>query len=473
MNASFPASGPGALSPLDGRYARQVESFARAFSEEALFRQRFTVEVEWFLALAAEPGIGELPPVPAETAGVLKGWIADFGPEDVVRIKAIEGRIKHDVKAVEYLLKEKLAAIGFGPASEFVHFACTSEDINNIAHALMLRDGLATAWLPLADALVAEVRRQAAEHAALSMPSHTHGQPASPTTLGKELAVFEFRWQRLLGTIRSVPLLAKFNGAVGTYSAHTIAYPEVDWLRVSRHFVESFGLTWNPLTTQIESHDALAEIFHAIVRFNAVLIDFCRDMWEYISRGYLRQRSVPGEVGSSTMPHKVNPIDFENAEANAGISSALLAHLSSKLMISRMQRDLSDSSAIRNMGPALGHSGLAVASAHRGLSRVSPDPGVMAAELDGEWEVLAEAIQTVMRRYGLPEPYEQLKTLTRGQAVSPEDVRAFVQTLGLPAEAEMRLLALTPATYVGLAAQLARPQQDRPGGPEEPGEAER
>jgi adenylosuccinate lyase len=459
MNASFAASGPGALSPLDGRYARQVEPFARAFSEEALFRQRFTVEVEWFLALAAEPGIGELAPLRAETADVLKGWVADFGPDDVARIKAIEGRINHDVKAVEYLLKEKLAAIGLGPASEFVHFACTSEDINNIAHALMLREGLATGWLPLADELVGEVRRQAAEHAALPMPSHTHGQPASPTTLGKELAVFGVRWQRLLTTIRSVPLLAKFNGAVGTYGAHVVAYPEVDWLRVSRHFVESFGLTWNPLTTQIESHDALAEVFHAIVRFNAVLIDFCRDMWEYISRGYLRQRSVAGEVGSSTMPHKVNPIDFENAEANAGISSALLEHLASKLMISRMQRDLSDSSAIRNMGPAVGHSGLALASANRGLSRVGPDPGVMAAALDCEWEVLAEAIQTVMRRYGLPEPYEQLKALTRGrdQALSAEDVRAFVRTLGLPAEAEARLLALTPATYVGLAAELARP----------------
>jgi adenylosuccinate lyase len=464
MNAPFPASGSGALSPLDGRYARQVEPFAKAFSEEALFRQRFTVEVEWFLALAAEPGIGELPPVPAETADLLKGWVADFGPDDVVRIKVIEGRINHDVKAVEYLLKEKLAAIGFGPAAEFVHFACTSEDINNIAHALMLREGLATGWLPLADALVDEVGRQAGEHAGLPMPSHTHGQPASPTTLGKELAVFAARWQRLLTTIRSVPLLAKFNGAVGTYSAHVIAYPEVDWLRVSRHFVEGFGLTWNPLTTQIESHDALAEIFHTIVRFNAVLIDFCRDMWEYISRGYLRQRPVAGEVGSSTMPHKVNPIDFENAEANAGISSALLEHLATKLMISRMQRDLSDSSAIRNMGPALGHSGLALASAHRGLSRVSPDRGVMAAQLDREWEVLAEAIQTVMRRYGLPEPYEKLKALTRArdQAVSAEEVRAFVRSLGLPEEAETRLLALTPATYIGLAAELARPGESDP-----------
>jgi adenylosuccinate lyase len=444
----------GALSPLDGRYAAQVEPFALAFSEEALFRQRFIVEVEWLLALAAEPAITELPPIPAGTAATLKEWVADFGSADVARIKAIEARINHDVKAVEYLLKEKLAAIGFGPGTEFVHFACTSEDINNIAHALMLREGLATGWLPLADGLISEVWSQATACAELPMPSHTHGQPASPTTLGKELAVFAARWQRLAGTIRAVPLLAKFNGAVGTYGAHLTAYPEVDWIGLSRRFVEGFGLTWNPLTTQIESHDALAEVFHAIVRFNTILIGFCRDMWEYISRNYLRQRPVEGEVGSSTMPHKVNPIDFENAEANAGVSSALLEHLATKLMVSRMQRDLSDSSAIRNMGTAFGHSGLALTSARKGLSRISPAPEVMAAELDGQWEVLAEAIQTVMRRYGLPEPYEQLKALTRGQTVKAEEVRSFIRRLNLPPEAEARLLTLTPSGYTGLAAQL-------------------
>jgi adenylosuccinate lyase len=446
----------GALSPLDGRYASQVELFARALSEEALFRQRFTVEVEWLLTLAAEPGVAELPAIPAETAAVLKGWIADFGPEDVARIKSIEARINHDVKAVEYFLKEKLAAIGFGPGAEFVHFACTSEDINNISYGLMLREGLSTAWLPQAEGLLEDVWIRAEEYAGLPMPSHTHGQPASPTTLGKELAVFAARWQRLATTVRSVPLLAKFNGAVGTYSAHTIGYPEVDWILVSRRFVEGFGLTWNPLTTQIESHDAVAEVFHAVARFNSVLIDFSRDMWEYISRGYLRQRIVAGEVGSSTMPHKVNPIDFENAEANAGISSALLDHLAGKLLISRMQRDLSDSSAMRNLGVALAHSGLALVAARRGLGRVSPDPDVMVAELDGEWEVLTEAIQTVMRRYGSPEPYEQLKTLSRGQSLSAEAVRGFVLSLGLPADAEHRLLALTPATYVGLAAELVQ-----------------
>jgi adenylosuccinate lyase len=448
--------GPAALSPLDGRYAGQVEAFARSFSEEALFRQRFTVEVEWFLTLAGEPGLPELPPVAAEVAATLKSWVAGFGPDDVARIKAIEARINHDVKAVEYLVKEKLAALGLTSEAEFVHFGCTSEDINNVAHALMLREGLATAWLPVAEGLIDDVWALAQQHAALPMPSHTHGQPASPTTLGKELAVFASRWQRIVATIRSVSLLAKFNGAVGTYAAHTVAYPDVDWIRLSRRFVEGFGLAWNPLTTQIEPHDALAEVFHAVVRFNTVLIDFCRDMWEYISRGYLRQRVVAGEVGSSTMPHKVNPIDFENAEANAGVASALLEHLASKLMISRMQRDLSDSSAIRNMGAALAHSGLALTAARRGLARVSPDPNVMTAELDHEWEVLAEAIQTVMRRYGLPEPYEQLKALTRGQSVTAEEVRAFVRTLALPADAEARLLALTPADYVGLAAELVR-----------------
>ncbi|MGH9114632.1 MAG: adenylosuccinate lyase, partial [Acidimicrobiales bacterium] len=447
-------SEPGALSPLDGRYAAQVEPFARAFSEEALFRRRLAVEVEWLLALAAEPSIPELAPVAPETAAVLREWATDFGPAAMARIKEIERRTNHDVKAVEYFLKEKLAGIGFGAGAELVHFACTSEDINHVAYSLMLRDGLETGWLPPADSLVSDVWALAQEHASLAMPGHTHGQPASPTTLGKELAVFASRWDRQIAAIRSVALLAKWNGAVGTYGAHLAAYPEVDWIAISRRFVESFGLAWNPLTTQIEPHDALAEVFHGVIRFNSVLIDFCRDMWEYISRSYLRQRAVEGEVGSSTMPHKVNPIDFENAEANAGVSSALLGHLATKLAVSRMQRDLSDSSAMRNMGPALAHSGLALVAARRGLSRVSPAPEVMAAELDGEWEVLAEAVQTVMRRHGLPEPYERLKELTRGQAVTAEDVRKFVSGLGLPADVEARLEALTPARYVGLAARL-------------------
>jgi adenylosuccinate lyase len=443
-----------ALSPLDGRYAAQVEAFAREFSEAALIKHRFAVEVAWLLVLASRPEITELAEIPAQTEAILRGWVADFGPEDVAAIKAIESRTNHDVKAVEYHLKNKLAGIDFGPGAEFVHFACTSEDINNLAYTLMLRDGLAKAWLPLADTLVAEVTALAEAHAELAMPSHTHGQPATPTTLGKELAVFVRRWRRQITTVRSLELLGKFNGAVGTYGAHHAAYPEVPWIDVSRDFVESFGLGWNPLTTQIEPHDSLAEALHTVVRFNAILLDFCKDMWLYISLGYLSQRTVAGEVGSSTMPHKVNPIDFENAEANVGVSSALLEHLATKLMVSRMQRDLSDSSAIRNIGVAVGHSGLALRSTIRGLSRIAPAPGVMAAALDGQWEVLAEAIQTVMRRYGFDEPYERLKTLTRGTSITADEVREFVIGLGLPPEAEARLLALTPGTYTGLAADL-------------------
>ena len=447
-----------ALSPLDGRYAAQAAPYAGAFSEEALFRQRFRVEVEWYLALSVEPAISELAPVEERVAGAMRQWAAGFGRDDVARIKEIEGRINHDVKAVEYVLKDRLSNLGVSAEqTEFVHFACTSEDINNLAHALMLKEGLEGVWLPQARSLTAEVWALAEANASLPMPSHTHGQPASPTTLGKELAVFAGRWQRQVDQIARVSasrLLAKFNGAVGTFGAHAAAYPDVDWAGLSRRFVESFGLQWNPLTTQIESHDAMAEVFHAIIRFNAVLLDFCRDMWEYISRSYLRQRAVAGEVGSSTMPHKVNPIDFENAEANVGISSALLEHLASKLMVSRMQRDLSDSSAIRNMGVAVGHSGIAISAARKGLAKVSPSPEVMSAELDGQWEVLAEPIQTVMRRYGLPEPYERLKELTRGHSVTAADVTSFVDGLDLPADAKERLGRLTPAGYVGLSAAL-------------------
>ena len=445
-----------ALSPLDGRYAAQLTEFARAFSEEALMRNRFAVEVRWLLTLAAIPQIVDFEEVRGDTAAVLEGWVRDFGPDDLARIKAIEAATNHDVKAVEYYLKERLARIDFGPTAELVHFACTSEDINNLAHALMLADGLATGWLPLADGLVAEITAMAEEHAAMPMPSHTHGQPATPTTLGKELAVFAHRFHRQVEGIRSAELLGKLNGAVGTFAAHHVAYPEVDWIDVSRRFVTGLGLGWNPLTTQIEPHDSLAEILHGVVRFNTVLIDFCRDMWEYISRNYLRQQTVAGEVGSSTMPHKVNPIDFENAEANAGISSTLAEHLASKLMVSRMQRDLSDSSALRNLGVAVGHSGLAIRSARRGLGRVTPDAAIMAAELDSQWEVLGEAIQTVMRRYGFDQPYERLKALTRGTTVTESDVSAFIMGLDLPAEAEARLLKLTPATYTGLAADLVR-----------------
>jgi adenylosuccinate lyase len=426
---------------------------AAAFSEDGLVRQRFAVEVEWLIALSDEPGVEELHLAPG-TITRLRGWVRDFGPADVAAVKAIEARINHDVKAVEYHLRDRLTADGSGAAAPFVHFAATSEDVNNLSYSLLLRDGLATGWYPLADALVAQVWALASAHATLAMPSHTHGQPATPTTLGKELAVFVGRWRRQLAGMRAIALTAKWNGAVGTYGAHHAAYPEVPWIDVSRRFVESFGLAWNPLTTQIESHDALAEVLHGIVRVNTVLLDFCRDMWEYVSRGLLRQRVVAGEVGSSTMPHKVNPIDFENAEANAGVSTALAEHLATKLMVSRMQRDLSDSSAIRNLGVVVGHSSLALRAAARGLGRVAPDAAHMAAVLDGQWEVLAEAIQTVMRRYGHDQPYEKLKELTRGAAVSADEVRAFIAALGLPAAAEARLLAMTPGSYVGLAPEL-------------------
>jgi adenylosuccinate lyase len=443
------------ISPLDGRYAAQLEDIEREFSEEALFRYRFAVEVEWLRTLAGRPEITELPPLAPEVDAVLSDWVGGFGPDDLAAIKAIEAVTNHDVKAVEYYLRDRLATVGFSrPAAEFVHFACTSEDVNNLAHALMLRGGLLDGWLPHADALVADVTALARAHAALPMPSHTHGQPATPTTLGKELAVFVARWRRQLQPLRDLSPLGKLNGATGTFGAHVVAYPEVPWVEVSRSFVEGLGLTWNPLTTQIEPHDSMGEAFHLLVRFNTILLDFCRDVWEYVSRGYLRQRPVAGEVGSSTMPHKVNPIDFENAEANAGVSTALLEHLATKLMVSRMQRDLSDSSALRNVGVAVGHSALAVRATRRGLGRIAPDAATMAAALDSHWEVLAEAVQTVMRRYGLPEPYERLKELTRGERIDADGVRVFVKGLGLPADAEARLLTLTPASYTGLAEEL-------------------
>jgi adenylosuccinate lyase len=444
-----------AISPLDGRYARQLTDYDHAFSEEALFRYRFTVEAQWLRTLAAHPGIVELPPLPAEVEAAVDEWVAGFGAADVERIKAIEAVTNHDVKAVEYYIKERLAEVGISDGrAEFVHFACTSEDVNNLAHALMLKEGLLGVWLPAATDLVDAVAALAHQYADLPMPSHTHGQTATPTTLGKELAVFVARWRRQLDTLRSWQPLGKLNGATGTFGAHTVAYPDVAWIELSRSFVESLGLSNNPLTTQIEPHDSMSEAFHLVVRFNAILLDFCRDIWEYVSRGYLRQRAVAGEVGSSTMPHKVNPIDFENAEANVGLSNALLEHLATKLAVSRMQRDLSDSSAIRNVGVAVAHSGLALRATRRGLGRIAPAPEVMAAELDEQWEVLAEAVQTVMRRYGLPEPYERLKELTRGARITADDVKHFVAGLGLPADAEARLLALTPAGYTGLAADL-------------------
>ena len=446
-----------ALSPLDGRYGRQMEPYAAAFSEGALIRERFAVEVAWLVHLSAYPALPELGPLSEAERRALDGWAQAFGPADAVAVKEIEATTNHDVKAVEYYLKRRLTGDLGWPATraEFAHFGATSEDVNNLAYARMVRAALAEVWLPAAEGLVNDVRAMALAHAALPMLARTHGQPATPTTLGKEMAVFVARWERQLRSVQAVAVPGKCGGATGTLAAYVVAYPEVDWLAVARHFVEAMGLEWAPLTTQIEPHDWMAELFGALSRFGTVLIDFCRDMWSYVSLGYLRQKLVEGEIGSSAMPHKVNPIDFENAEANAGLAGALLGHLAEKLPVSRLQRDLSDSSALRNIGSAFGYSGLAVLSARRGISRATPDPAALAAALNGAWEVLAEAVQTVMRRYGVKEPYERLKALTRGRVLTPDSLEHFVRELDLPAEAEQRLLALTPATYTGLAARLA------------------
>ncbi len=448
----------GALSPLDGRYGRQCAPYAAAFSEGALIAQRFAVEVEWLAHLAAMPGVGELSPLTPAEQEVLARWVREFGPEDAAAVKRIEKRTNHDVKAVEYLLKQRLGGeLGWSAErTEFAHFGATSEDINNLAYARMVREALAGAWLPAAEALVDDVRSMAVGLAGVPMLARTHGQPATPTTLGKELAVFVARWERQLRNVRAVEVPGKWGGATGTLAAHRVAYPDVDWPGAARAFVEGMGFTWSPLTTQIEPHDWLAELFAAMSRFGTVLVDFCRDMWAYVSLGYLRQRVVEGEVGSSAMPHKVNPIDFENAEANAGVAGALFGHLAAKLPVSRLQRDLSDSSALRNIGSAFGYSGLAVSSARRGLGRVSADEGAMAADLDGAWEVLAEAVQTVMRRYGVPESYEKLKAFSRGRALTAEDLDHFVRDLGLPEEAARRLSTLRPSGYTGYADDLAK-----------------
>ncbi len=446
-----------ALSPLDGRYAPELTRFAQAFSEQSLIQKRVRVEVEWFIALSDLEAVDSLAPLSGQDRKDLSAWSTSLSVEDAEAVKAIEAQTNHDVKAVEYFVKTKLAGLGIDESSrEFVHFACTSEDINNISHALMLHEGIQEAWLPLADRVLSQIGALAQRYASIPMLSHTHGQPATPTTLGKELAVFAARLARQRDEVASARQAGKFNGAVGTYGAHVAAFPEVDWEEESRRFVESFGLDWNPLTTQIEPHDRMAELFGSVVRYNTVLIDFCRDIWSYISLSYLRQRTVAGEVGSSTMPHKVNPIHFENAEANLQLSNALLEHLATKLMVSRLQRDLSDSSAIRNVGVALGYSGLALSSVLKGLDRIEANPEAMAEDLKQNWGVLAEAIQTVMRRYGQERPYERLKELTRGHVITEKDIRSFIAGLDLPEEEKARLSELTPATYLGLAEHLAR-----------------
>ena len=445
-----------ALSPLDGRYAAKLDALRPLLSEFGLMHRRVQVEVEWFIALS-DAGLPELAPFSSGARARLRALVQAFGLADACAIKAIERTTNHDVKAVEYWLKAQLAGLPeLAPAAEFVHFACTSEDINNTSHALMLESARQTVLLPALDDLVATLDGMARTLAALPMLSRTHGQTASPTTVGKELANVSARLARARTRIAAVELLAKMNGAVGNYNAHLAAYPDVDWEAFARGVVEErLGLRLNTHTIQIEPHDCMAELFDALARANTVLIDWSRDVWGYVSLGYFKQRLAPGEVGSSTMPHKVNPIDFENAEGNLGLANALLAHMSQKLPISRWQRDLSDSTVLRNMGVALGHAVLAWDSLARGMAKLEVNEAALAADLDAAWEVLAEPIQTVMRRYGLQNPYERLKELTRGKAMTREAVAAFIDTLELPEAEKIRLRAMTPASYTGMAAELA------------------
>ncbi|HEX7768541.1 MAG TPA: adenylosuccinate lyase [Dokdonella sp.] len=445
-----------ALSPLDGRYAGKTAGLRPIFGEAGLMRRRVQVELEWLLALAAEPGIPEVAAFTPAARDALLSIGNGFSEEDAARIKQIEATTNHDVKAVEYFIKEKVAGNAeLAAAKEFIHFAFTSEDINNLAYALMLRDARDGVLLPALDAVASRLRAMAHEHAALPMLSRTHGQTASPTTLGKELANVVARLERQRRQIASIEITGKINGAVGNYNAHEVSYPEVDWPALARSFVERLGLVFNPYTTQIEPHDCIAELGDAIARANTILLDLARDIWGYISLGYFRQVLKAGEVGSSTMPHKVNPIDFENAEGNLGLANALFGHFSAKLPISRWQRDLTDSTVLRALGTAFGHTQVALDALLRGLGKLNANPDRLAADLDASWEVLAEAVQTVMRRYGLPEPYEQLKALTRGHGITREALRTFVEGLALPAEAKRRLLELTPAGYTGRAARLA------------------
>jgi adenylosuccinate lyase len=446
-----------ALSPLDGRYASKTEALRNLFSEYGLMRQRVTVELGWFSVLADEDGIPEVPPLSDEDTDYLVDLIRDFAVQDAERIKEIEATTNHDMKAVEYFLKEKFAGHpALAKVSEFLHFGCTSEDINNLAYALMLKHGRESVLLPMMERMVERLRALARRHAELPMLSRTHGQPATPTTLGKELANIVHRLRRQCDQLKQVELLGKMNGAVGNYNAHLAAYPDVNWEALSIKLVESLGLTWTPYTIQIEPHDYMAEYFDALARFNTVLLDASRDIWGYIAIGYFKQKPVSGEVGSSTMPHKVNPIDFENAEGNLGVANALLRHFAEKLPVSRWQRDLTDSTVLRNVGVGIGHSVLAYESFLKGLSKLEADAERMAADLDANWEVLAEAVQTVMRRYGVEEPYEKLKALTRGRRVDEDAMREFIKELEIPNDAKARLLAMTPQSYTGLAAKLAK-----------------
>jgi adenylosuccinate lyase len=447
-----------AVSPLDGRYGDKLVALRSVFSEYGLIERRMRVEIGWLRALAAHPAITEVPPLSRESEALLDAIVSGFDEKEAARVKEIERRTNHDVKALEYYLKEKIAGdAALARSGEFIHFACTSEDINNLAYALMLREARERVLLPAIDGLIAAIASMAHEYADRAMMSRTHGQPATPTTLGKEMANVVARLRRQRDVFAAVELLGKMNGATGNYNAHLSAYPEIDWPTLAQRFVTSeLGLTWNEHTTQIEPHDYMAEYFDALARINTILIDFCRDVWGYISLGYFRQRAVAGEVGSSTMPHKVNPIDFENAEGNLGLANAVLRHLAEKLPISRWQRDLSDSTVLRNIGVGVGYGVLAYESCRRGLGKLSVDDARIEADLADAWELLAEPVQTVMRRYGIESPYEKLKDMTRGRRIDRDTLHAFIRTLEIPEEARQRLLALTPATYTGLAARLAR-----------------
>jgi adenylosuccinate lyase len=446
-----------AISPLDGRYGGKTAELKPIFSEFGLMRFRVQVEIRWLQALAVQNDIEEVPAFTDEANALLNNISDHFSETDALRIKEIEGTTNHDVKAVEYFIKEKIAGNQeLEKVSEFIHFACTSEDINNLSHALMLKESHDSVMRPALMDIVNAITALTLKYADQAMLARTHGQTASPTTLGKEMAVFAHRLNRQLTQLDKIDFIGKINGAVGNFNAHFSAYPDVDWPTFAKSFVESLGLQWNPHTTQIESHDYMAEYFQAMSRFNTILIDFCRDIWGYISLAYFKQSAIDGEIGSSTMPHKVNPIDFENAEGNLGLSNCLLNHLAEKLPISRWQRDLTDSTTIRNNGTGIAYALLAYKSCLQGISKLETNPDVMANDLDNAWEVLAEPVQTVMRRYGIKKPYEKVKELTRGQSINAEMLHNFINSLDIPATEKDRLLKLTPATYIGNASEQAK-----------------
>jgi len=456
--SELPLTETTALTPLDGRYSSKVADLRPIFSEFGLIKYRSLVEVRWLQALSIQENITEVPEFSAEANARLDAIIDDFSVADAEAVKNIEATTNHDVKAVEYFLKQSVESIGeVNAAAEFFHFACTSEDINNLSYALMLKDARKQVVVPTFEKVIAAISTLANENADLAMLARTHGQPASPTTLGKEMRNVVARLERQLEQIKQVTILGKINGATGNYNAHVAAYPEVDWPQFSKSFVESLGLDWNPLTTQIEPHDYMAELFHAVARFNTILLDFDRDIWSYISIGYFKQRVVAGEVGSSTMPHKVNPIDFENSEGNLGLANAMFDHLALKLPVSRWQRDLTDSTVLRNIGVGFGYSMLACAATLKGISKLAVNTQALAKDLDNNWAVLGEAIQTVMRRYDIPEPYEKLKALTRGKdGIDQAALTAFIENLDVPETVKSELKKLSPASYIGLATELSK-----------------